>query len=62
MKMTKWTEAFLASTKGRIVSLLRGMGRTVNDLANALKLTDNAVRAQQCRGTALRGGCPDLDR
>jgi predicted ArsR family transcriptional regulator len=46
MKMTKWTEAFLASTKGRIVSLLRGMGRTVNDLANALKLTDNAVRAQ----------------
>ena len=36
MKMTKWTEAFLASTKGRIVSLLRGMCRTVNDLANAL--------------------------
>jgi predicted ArsR family transcriptional regulator len=46
MKMTKWMEVFLASTKGRIVSLLRGAGRTVNDLAEALALTDNAVRAQ----------------
>jgi predicted ArsR family transcriptional regulator len=46
MKMTRWMEVFLASTKGRIVSLLRGAGRTVNDLAEALALTDNAVRAQ----------------
>jgi predicted ArsR family transcriptional regulator len=46
MKMPKWTQDFLASTKGRIVSLLRGAARTVNDLAEALALTDNAVRAQ----------------
>src|SRR5205085_4878834 len=46
MKMPKWTQDFLASTKGRIVSLLRGAGRTVNELAEALALTDNAVRAQ----------------
>ncbi len=46
MKMTKWMEVFLASTKGRIVSRLRGAGGTVNDLAEALALTDNAVRAQ----------------
>jgi predicted ArsR family transcriptional regulator len=46
MTMPKWTQEFLASTKGRIVSLLRGAGRTVNDLAEALALTDNAVRAQ----------------
>jgi predicted ArsR family transcriptional regulator len=46
MNMPKWTEGFLASTKGRIVSLLRGAARTVNDLAEALALTDNAVRAQ----------------
>jgi predicted ArsR family transcriptional regulator len=44
--MPKWTQDFLASTKGRIVSLLRGTARTVNDLAEALTLTDNAVRAQ----------------
>lgn len=46
MKMPQWTQDFLASTKGRIVSLLRDAGRTVNDLAEALRLTDNAVRAQ----------------
>jgi predicted ArsR family transcriptional regulator len=44
--MPRWTQDFLASTKGRIVWLLRGAGRTVNDLAEALALTDNAVRAQ----------------
>ncbi|MBV9491400.1 MAG: helix-turn-helix domain-containing protein [Verrucomicrobia bacterium] len=46
MQMPKWTQEFLATTKGRIVSLMRGAGRTVNDLADALGLTDNAVRAQ----------------
>jgi predicted ArsR family transcriptional regulator len=46
MKMPKWTQEFLASTKGRIVSLLRGAAGTVNDLAEALAVTDNAVRAQ----------------
>ena len=37
---------FWESTKGRIVSLLRSGSRTVNELATALRLTDNAVRAQ----------------
>ena len=46
MNLPKWTQEFLASTKGRIVSMLRGAARTVNDLAEALTLTDNAVRAQ----------------
>lgn len=46
MDMPRWSQEFLASTKGRIVSLMRGAGRTVNDLANALGLTDNAVRTQ----------------
>ncbi len=39
-------ERFLHSTAGRIVALLRIQPRTVNELAAALDLTDNAVRAQ----------------
>jgi predicted ArsR family transcriptional regulator len=35
---------FFASTRGRIVLLLRRAGRTVDELAAALRLTDNAVR------------------
>ncbi len=35
----------LGATRGDIISLLRHTPRTVNDLAEALKLTDNAVRA-----------------
>jgi predicted ArsR family transcriptional regulator len=42
---SEWGERFLASTRGRIVSLLRRGPRTVNDLAEVLQLTDNAVRA-----------------
>jgi predicted ArsR family transcriptional regulator len=33
------------STRGRIVTLLRGTTKTVNELAEALQITDNAVRA-----------------
>jgi len=36
---------FLASTRGRVVSLLRRGARTVEELAAALGLTDNAVRS-----------------
>lgn len=36
---------FLESTRGQIVGLLRRAGRTVNELAAVLGLTDNAVRA-----------------
>ena len=45
MKITKLDERFFDSTRGRIVSLLRGGTGTVNELAEKLKLTDNAVRA-----------------
>jgi predicted ArsR family transcriptional regulator len=34
-----------ASSRGKIVRLLRRAGQSVNDLAAALRLTDNAVRA-----------------
>jgi predicted ArsR family transcriptional regulator len=40
-----WDEKFFESTRGRIVTLLRRSGRTVEDLAGALGLTDNGVRA-----------------
>ena len=45
MKRTKLDKRFFASTRGRIITLLRGTTRTVNELAEKLSLTDNAVRA-----------------
>ena len=45
MGVTRWDERFRASTRGRVVALLRRGRRTVDDLASALGLTDNAVRA-----------------
>ncbi|MFL6337438.1 MAG: helix-turn-helix transcriptional regulator [Pyrinomonadaceae bacterium] len=45
MKHTKLDRRFLESTRGRVVSLLRGEPRTVEELASLLELTDNAVRA-----------------
>ncbi len=45
MKTTKLDERFFDSTRGRIVTLLRGTTMTVNGLAEELELTDNAVRA-----------------
>jgi predicted ArsR family transcriptional regulator len=45
MKTTKLDERFFESTRGRVVSLLRGKSGTVIELAEALGLTDNAVRA-----------------
>jgi predicted ArsR family transcriptional regulator len=44
MGTTRWDERFFASTRGRVVLLLRRGGRTIEDLATALGLTDNAVR------------------
>jgi predicted ArsR family transcriptional regulator len=41
-----WSQRFFTSTRGRIVTLLRRSALTVDDLARALGLTDNAVRAQ----------------
>lgn len=45
MERTKLDKRFFESTRGRIVSLLRGSTKTVNELADELGLTDNAVRA-----------------
>ena len=45
MKTTKLDERFFDSTRGRIVTLLRGGTSTVNELAEKLALTDNGVRA-----------------
>ncbi|MDQ3820202.1 MAG: ArsR family transcriptional regulator [Acidobacteriota bacterium] len=45
MRATKLDEKFFESTRGQIVSLLRGNSRTVEELAAELKLTHNAVRA-----------------
>ena len=45
MERTKLDKRFFESTRGRIVSLIRGSTKTVNELAAELGLTDNAVRA-----------------
>ena len=45
MTAAKLDRRFLESTRGRIVTLLRRKNMTVNDLADELGLTDNAVRA-----------------
>lgn len=45
MKRSAWRARLLESTRGRILERLRTREYTVNDLAAALKLTDNAVRA-----------------
>jgi predicted ArsR family transcriptional regulator len=45
MKRTKLDKRFFDSTRGRMVTLMRGATMTVNDLAEKLELTDNAVRA-----------------
>ena len=42
---TKLDQRFFDSSRGRIVNLLRGTTKTVNELAEELDLTDNAVRA-----------------
>jgi predicted ArsR family transcriptional regulator len=42
---TNWDEKFFESTRGQIVTLLRRSNRTVEDLARALDVTDNGVRA-----------------
>jgi predicted ArsR family transcriptional regulator len=41
----RWDQRFLQSKRGQIVALLRRSGRTVEELARALDLTDNGIRA-----------------
>src|SRR3712207_1307210 len=38
-------QRFFSTTRGQVVQLLRRASRTVEELARALELTDNAVRA-----------------
>jgi predicted ArsR family transcriptional regulator len=45
MEATKHDQRFFDSTRGRVVTLLRGGASTVEELAEKLELTDNAVRA-----------------
>jgi predicted ArsR family transcriptional regulator len=44
--MRWWDRHFGESTRGRVVALLRRGRRSVDEIAAALSLTDNAVRAQ----------------
>src|SRR5690349_16266810 len=45
MQASQWIERMLASTRGQIIALLRRRDRTVGELADELRLTDNAVRS-----------------
>lgn len=45
MARLNWNQRFFTSTRGRILTLLRREKHTVDDLADELTLTDNAVRA-----------------
>jgi predicted ArsR family transcriptional regulator len=45
MSHLRRTPRFFASTPGKIITLLRRASRTVEELAQELELTDNAVRA-----------------
>jgi predicted ArsR family transcriptional regulator len=40
-----WNQRFFATTRGQLILLLRRASQTVEELAQALHLTDNAVRA-----------------
>jgi predicted ArsR family transcriptional regulator len=45
VESTKFDQRFFESTRGRVVTLLRGATCSVEELAGRLDLTDNAVRA-----------------
>lgn len=63
---THWDQKFFASTRGQIVTLLRRARRTVDEMAEAVGLTDNGVRVHLAtlerdgivrqQGTVSRGG------
>jgi predicted ArsR family transcriptional regulator len=47
--VNRWDPHFFGTTRGQIVGLLRRAQQTVDDLADVLHLTDNAVRAHLVR-------------
>jgi predicted ArsR family transcriptional regulator len=56
-----WDQRFFSTTRGRVIQLLRRASRTVEELAQALGLTDNAVRAHLAtleRDGLVRQGAP----
>lgn len=50
---TRFDQRFFETTRGRIVTLLRGTTKTVNELAEELELTDNAVRPTCFRSSEM---------
>jgi predicted ArsR family transcriptional regulator len=66
--MAPWRKRFFESTRGKLVALLRRRELTVDEMATALGVTDNAVRAQlaalerdglvEPRGVRRGGGKP----
>jgi predicted ArsR family transcriptional regulator len=46
MRLSQFGARFMEGTRGRIVALLRRGARTVEELAQSVELTDNAVRSQ----------------
>ncbi len=45
MSLSNWNQRFFTSTRGQIITLLRRSSHTVDELAQTLGLTDNAIRA-----------------
>lgn len=45
MPASQWIERLLASTRGRVIALLRRSQRTVNELAAEIGVSDNAIRS-----------------
>lgn len=68
MLLSSRNQRFFTSTRGQIITLLRRASRTADELAQALELTDNAVRTHlaalerdgvvQLRGLHRGGGKP----
>jgi len=58
--LSRWRKALLTSTRGQIIDLLRAADRTVEELASALGVTDNAIRPHlqelERQGLVLRTG------
>lgn len=44
MPVTRWDSRFFETTRGRVLALLRRGGRTVDELADLLGVSDNAIR------------------
>ena len=61
MTLPRWNQRFFSTTRGQVILLLRRASRTVEELAQALGLTDNGVRAHLAtleRDGLVRQGAP----